>query len=251
MQTYLAGDYPSAASNPKLKFRRAVASILNQQHEETELVIVADGCEITKELYEAEWKNNDKVKFAFVDKTPEQTMHNNGRYYRGVPREVGRAIATGHIIAYLDADDYALPTHASSLVQLWAMNLSKNKNRDFCLNTAWYDNYSVKEKWSKRSEFENIINEGGPQKVAKLESDWIVSTMNHQTLYSFNTNLISHRSSVPSRWIDTTNQPEDFSFVNTYINNCGTDNLFRICQPIYVRCHAYDGKNGNKHFWDF
>jgi len=251
MQAYLAGDYPSAASNPKLKFKRAVTSVLNQQHEEVELIIVADGCEITKELYEAEWKNNDKVKFALVDKTPEQTMHNNGKYYRGVPREVGRAIATGFVITYLDADDYALPTHASSLVQLWALHLSKNINRDFCLNTAWYDNYSIKEKWSERNEFESIANEGGPEKLDKLESDWIVSTMKRKNEFSFNTNLISHRNSVSSKWVDTTNRPEDFSFVKTYMKNCGTDNMFSICKPIYVRCHAYDGNNGNKHFWDF
>lgn len=252
MQTYLKGDYPSAASEPKKKFIRAVNSVLNQQYPEIELVIVADGCETTKMMYSSikEWKNDKRIKFAFVDKTESETMHNNGKYYRGVPREVGRALATGDIITYLDADDFALPTHAPILLGHWAQALSQNKDYEFCLNHAWYDNVALSKLYSDRPEFKTIKTEGDEIEIEGLPSTWIV-TRPHANILVQNTNLISHRNWLPVRWKDNTSAPEDATFCQTYLGNFGRDKAFSIAKPIYVRCHAYDGQNGNKHFWDW
>ena len=95
MQSYL-GSYETQCSSPKAKLIRAVNSVLNQKHENVELVLVSDGCPVTKKIYEIHFKNNPKVKFAYVDKDVNLTLNvkPGERFYRGVPREVGRAIAT-------------------------------------------------------------------------------------------------------------------------------------------------------------
>ena len=51
------------AKRPHLdkKFVRAVNSFLKQTHEDKELIIVSDGCQITNKLYEEHYKMNPIV----------------------------------------------------------------------------------------------------------------------------------------------------------------------------------------------
>ena len=48
MQSYL-GEYPGSRQNAVDKFHRAVKSVLNQNNPNWELVVIADGCKITKQ----------------------------------------------------------------------------------------------------------------------------------------------------------------------------------------------------------
>jgi len=107
MASYL-GDYPNAAKNRDKKFVRAVNSFLNQTYKgEKELIIVGDGCQKTKDFYEANWKNNKEIKhFA----SPKQPM------YSGGIRSIGIKMATGDIICYLDNDDVIGKTHLQTIV---------------------------------------------------------------------------------------------------------------------------------------
>jgi hypothetical protein len=123
MQAFL-GDYPGARTKPKEKFIRAVNSFLAQYHQEKELVIVSDGCEITKKMYELFFSDKEEIKFCYLhrDLEKEKSMYaeDNGLiYYRGTPREVGRAIATGELITYFDSDDVMLPNRLSDLNEFW------------------------------------------------------------------------------------------------------------------------------------
>ena len=58
MASYL-GEYPGRTSNPEPKFIRAVKSFLSQTYENKELIICADGCDRTVEIYNSgrSWQN--------------------------------------------------------------------------------------------------------------------------------------------------------------------------------------------------
>jgi glycosyltransferase involved in cell wall biosynthesis len=107
MASYL-GDYPGNISkNKDKKFIRAVKSFLNQKYNgEKELIIIGDGCQKTKEIYESNWKDNKEIKYFGSQKQP---------MYAGGIRDIGIKIATGDIICYLDNDDVFGKTHLETI----------------------------------------------------------------------------------------------------------------------------------------
>lgn len=97
MPSYL-GEYEGAASDRETKFLRAVRSFVNQTYQDKELIIVSDGCEITRELLTnnmSEW--GSCVDLVCIDKQP---------LFSGNVRATGVEIASGEIICYLDTDDF-------------------------------------------------------------------------------------------------------------------------------------------------
>jgi cellulose synthase/poly-beta-1,6-N-acetylglucosamine synthase-like glycosyltransferase len=88
--------YDPNRQNRDKKLVRAVNSFLKQTHEDKELIIVSDGCEITNRLYEENWKTNKQIKFFSSQKLP---------VYNGGIRTIGLKLADGDIISYLDNDD--------------------------------------------------------------------------------------------------------------------------------------------------
>ena len=90
------GDYPNAAQNRDKKFLRAVKSFLNQTYQNKELLIIADGCTKTYELYLEHFKDNPQIQCQII---PKQKL------YSGEVRREGAKLATGDIICYLDNDD--------------------------------------------------------------------------------------------------------------------------------------------------
>lgn len=96
------GEYKNCATNREEKFLRAVDSFIMQVHLEKELIIVSDGCEITKKLYEEHYKSHHQIKFVALPKQP---------IFSGMVREAGLVWATGEVITYLDADDFFGSSH--------------------------------------------------------------------------------------------------------------------------------------------
>jgi len=84
------------------KFVRAVNSFLNQTYQNKELIIIADGCQVTEYLYHEHFKDNPLVKFKLINKQP---------LYSGNVRNIGLEMATGDIISYLDSDDVIGKNH--------------------------------------------------------------------------------------------------------------------------------------------
>ena len=114
MASYLGNlnnNPPSEFRNKK--FIRAVNSFLKQSYENSELIIVSDGCEITKKIYDENWFINPRVKFFMSAKQP---------LYSGGIRAVGQKLATGDIICYLDNDDLLGKDHIKTIVDQFDIN---------------------------------------------------------------------------------------------------------------------------------
>lgn len=93
MPSYL-GNYEGSASNKEDKFIRAIQSLIDNTYQQWELIVVADGCELTNKLL----KNfNDKRIRSF--EIPKQDK------WSGLVRNIGISKAKYEWIAYLDTDD--------------------------------------------------------------------------------------------------------------------------------------------------
>jgi len=95
------------SKNRDKKLIRAVNSFLKQTHEDKELIIVSDGCDITNRIYDENWKTNPIIK---LFPSPKQVM------YSGGIRNIGCKMATGDIITYLDNDDVLGKNHLSEIL---------------------------------------------------------------------------------------------------------------------------------------
>lgn len=237
MQVYL-GEYPGSRKNSDKKFIRAIDSFINQTYKNSELIIVSDGCEITHKLYYEKYKNETRIKYVYVDKDTPNMYEGEKKYYRGLPREVGRSIASGDVIAYMDSDDYLIPNFVETIHNVWQKT---NMQYDVLLNQSWYDNSIVNKINNFYGEHIEII--GNDVKFSDLESSWIHVKM--KTIY-YNCApwLVTHKSDLTIKWRDVydAGTSEDVDFINRIKQNKNKMNVYST--PKYVRCHYH-----NK--WDY
>lgn len=112
MPSYL-GHYQNAATNRPYKFQRALRSFIDQSYPDKELVIVADGCTQTMQLYQEykkswdEWPH-EQIAFLFIKKQ---------ELFSGKLRNTGIEYASGDIICYLDSDDLFFGNHLTQIVK--------------------------------------------------------------------------------------------------------------------------------------
>jgi glycosyltransferase involved in cell wall biosynthesis len=250
MQTYL-GDYVNSRSMPKQKFMRAVTSFLSQTQEDKELIIVSDGCEITKKIYELYYEDNEQIKFCYLARNQQEekkmyAIENNKRIYRGLPRQIGCEIATGDIITYFDSDDIMLQTRLKDLNDFWEKqpeNILWSSNPLRFMNIKALESEKYKE--SKVKIGEKTIP------VQNLETgqkeEFFINHMVRKGYISTATISIAHRKNVKAKWknieteIDengnTIGQSEDNDFAKQLI----AEGQVAIHQSIsYVVCHYKD-----------
>ena len=94
------------------KFKRAVNSFLKQTHEDKELIIVADGCEKTIQLYNENFTQYPNIKLIPIPKQP---------LYSGLMRNIAYEVAEGEMITYLDADDVIGKNHLTTILNQFDM----------------------------------------------------------------------------------------------------------------------------------
>jgi hypothetical protein len=242
MQSYL-GEYPGSRVNSDIKFLRAVKSFIDQEDKESELIIVSDGCMITHDLYYEHFKTNDRIKYVYVDKdTLNMYEETDKKFYRGFPRQVGRALVTGEITAYMDSDDFILPNHISEIKSNWL----KYPKIEWLINLSWYENIhrlhnpivNLNHTIQKPLESEIIEIDG-------LSSKWIpYRNIRENGIVWIPTQptTLNHSSNLDVKWVDTFEISED-TFFNDQLRdkfNLGT----YYATPTYVRCH-YPNR------WDF
>ena len=112
-------------TNQGPKFIRAVKSFLNQTHIDKELIVIADGCQLTMQLYHENFTQYDNIKIIPIPKQPP---------YSGEMRNVALQQCSGDIITYLDSDDVIGKNHLQIIQDQF--DISK-------LDFVYYSDYMV------------------------------------------------------------------------------------------------------------
>ena len=99
-------DFPGGAKNRKEKFIRAVQSVIDQTYKKWELIIIADGCNETINVYQQNYSIFDNIRCFYISK---QQM------FAGVLRNIGIQKAVNQYIIYLDSDDYFGAEHLENI----------------------------------------------------------------------------------------------------------------------------------------
>jgi glycosyltransferase involved in cell wall biosynthesis len=191
------GDYLGAAKNREKKYIRAVNSFINQTYDNKELIIVSDGCEKTKKIYEENWTNNKNIKLVMI---PKQSI------LSGNVRNAGLMLADGDIITYLDNDDVIGKTHLQTIVE------------QFDKDWVYYDDYLVLD-----NTFKNFEKRWVQPKYGKIGTSSI-SHMNPK-----NCDLLKDL-----KWSD--GYGHDYMFVLSLIQS-GTEFKKLNKNPQYLVCH--------------
>lgn len=235
-------DYDNSRSNAPYKFHRAIESFKNQIYKNTELIIVADGCNKAYQHYMRSYRQDSNIKFAYYDRTGDPAMYSvhetsagPSKYYRGLSRNIGLSIASGSAITYMDSDDYLAPNH-TMVCMLYYNAFPENS---WWLNTSWYDHENVinatqnKDSMIDPNSIESVDLEFLPgNKFKPVKTIDGVGVMAPWLLMHKNNMLISWRDIVSP---DLT---EDVDFFNRLKSAYPNGSLYNV--PCYVRCHHAD-----------
>jgi glycosyltransferase involved in cell wall biosynthesis len=182
MASYLK-PYQGGASKRDEKFIRAIKSILNQTFKDFEIIVVADGCDLTYELVEKHFKYN--VSCYLITKQP---------FWSGVPRTLGGMMAKGDFILYLDSDDKWGKDH---------LKIINDNLKDY--DWVWFNDYRYnrqKKKFIENRCYINRIGFSGTSNICfkrSLGVTWNYTGYAHD--YYFNRELL--RASKNSTKIET------------------------------------------------
>jgi len=203
MASYL-GEYDGASKDRESKFKRAINSFIEQDYKDKELIIVSDGCEITKRICDEmdldsllavlplSKKPRINIKRIYLPKQP---------LFSGQVRSQGLLHATGDIICYLDTDDMFGLNHLSSLVSQF-----EEHNLTWC----YYND------------------------LIRTESGLV--TRNVDIAEGFiGTSSIAHIKNIKIDWNNCDGYGHDWKFVKTLVNY--SDNYDKIYGTCYIVCH--------------
>jgi len=242
MQSYL-GEYPGSRTNPKEKFIRAVNSFLAQKHEDKELIIVADKCKLTVDIYNAFYKDISEIKCFYYEDESSGMMYKD--FYRGVPRQFGIDKSEGEIIAYLDSDDVILPDHLLNASKVFKEINMSNSNVKWISNPLRFLNIKAltsDEFSQKRDTYLNLrnfyfFNYG-------IIDEFFLNLAVPNNMVFTATHAIFHKKNIPTKWLDvpkTEGMSEDLFFVKRLLDECGIHKT--LMSPTYIVCH-------HKWIWD-
>jgi len=224
MQSYIKNE-------SKKSFIRSVKSFINQTNKDSELVIVADGCRLTYDLYYSNFKKESRIKFIYLDKEDSEIMYSstsNGTYYRGLPRQVGRSIVTGEITAYLDSDDFLLPDATNIIKNNFEEAISLNPSNLWVITSKWIVN-----KNDKKSIPMFFNKSKNAFKIKELEGEYVYIYSDEISIVRSSTCTISHLSKCTASWKDTIDANEDTTFCRMLYSE-GDGSVSKI--PYYVIC---------------
>jgi glycosyltransferase involved in cell wall biosynthesis len=184
------------------KFKRAVNSFQKQNHEDKELIIVADGCEKTMQIYNESFSKESNIKFIPIPKQP---------LYSGIMRNIAYEAAVGEIITYLDADDVIGKNHLTSIHDQFDIN-----SHDW----VYYDDYMTLDKDFQKLHIRPVEPRYGSIGTSSISHKHPAIMKNGQWL----------------RWRD--GYGHDFCFVMK-LASLGTKFKKLEKMPEYIVCHYY------------
>ncbi len=200
MPSYL-GDYEGASKNREDKFIRAVQSFLDNNYPEKYLIIVADGCDITYQIYSGMHKYNNRIKCVQIPKQP---------LFSGMVRQHGLDYQRRHIKAdietYLDSDDYIHPEHLTRIVNSFK---SEDNLQDLSYDWIYCNDILKSDKLQMRS-----------------------TSLQHGQIGTSN---ISHRALKDFNWKNCNGYGHDWTFISTKLMK--NRNFRKIEWPGYYVCH--------------
>lgn len=254
MQVYL-GDYPGSRKDSDKKFIRAVKSFLavHKNDPRTQLIIVSDGCEITHKIYYENFAKYDCIEYGFISR-PKMKMYDKkddgSTFYRSLPRQVGRTIAGGFLHAFMDSDDFLLPTAAKIIKNHWHAIHKNNPGEEYmwAACSEWYENIAMV-KWQANSKRNYVFKDTSkPEKIKGLKSKWVRYAMNEPYVNVLSSTWnVFHRWDCKTKWADMYSnrrkgEPSEDVVYATSIRKEGKGLM--INDAIMVRCH-YSG------IWDY
>jgi glycosyltransferase involved in cell wall biosynthesis len=181
---------------------RAVKSFINQTFQNKELIIVADGCPLTMQLFHDNFTQYPNIKIIPIPKQPP---------YSGEMRNVALQMSTGDIITYLDSDDVFGKNH----LQIIHDQMESEPFLDWC----YYDDYMIMNK-----------------EFSKLHTRVVEPRYG-----SIGTSSVSHKHPIlmkkDLKW--SIGYGHDFMFIMK-LNSLGTKFKKLEKMPEYIVCHYRD-----------
>ena len=237
MQVYL-GDYPTARFDALGRFRRAIKSFENQIYKNCELIIVADGCNKTQQIYNREFKSNPNIRFVYLDRDRQEepatyeTIEYSEQHFnvwRGEARAFGVTAASGSVITYMDSDDYLTPQFTQNLLLMY--NASKDKQ--WWLNKSWYENQASS--FNVEDGYKTDMASQPTIKFDYLPSLWKEAIIEKSTDMPW---LFAHKADCTSvKWRDTFGRVNEHAdFVQRFIEKYNKGAVYE--KATYVRCHC-------------
>lgn len=235
MPSYLE-NYNGSRSNPIFKFNRAVKSFLSQGYSNKELVIVSDGCKLTNDEYEKNWKRFDNIKLVKISK--------NSSKWPGTNRQVGIDNATGDWITYLDADDILHHSHLTNIAHHIHLdnkvifNIASAKALQFNVHgniRGWLFLNGKKMHANKLQEYVSKEKQGAKTLELDGELYFYVPDILANNSLKFNTARIAHKKSCGVKWTDRSARGEDIIFSEALMAKY---KYKLINSPTYIVCHV-------------
>lgn len=149
------GKYKGCASKREEKFIRAVKSVLNQSYKNFELIIVADGCDKTVELYQSNFSEFENVKCLKIAK--QELFSGNVRY-------AGQLHSEGKYTCYCDSDDYLLENHLQLI-----------KDNIHSLDWAYMSEYALTNEGLIERDVKLALSSAGTSSIvhrSNMQSNW-------------------------------------------------------------------------------
>jgi len=192
--------YKGAASNRKEKLERAIKSFLEQDYENKNLIIIADGCQDTINFVKSKYSHEKRIKSFFISKQP---------LFSGNVRQFGLNMSgNADLIAFLDSDDLLKEkNHISNIARAF----KENPN----LNWVYFNDYI---------KYHQVDHIPLAQREANLSYG------------SIGVSHIAHKNIPNINWEGCDGYGHDFTFVKKLIDNY-PDSYSKIQGCSYVCCH--------------